>query len=333
MSCCDLERTGTFGIRECWEAETEKKIIVLKFSKNQYFMLTFAGIVLVLGIVRCARPDLAGPQPVQHPTASADSVARTPAAPPMAAEEADSEAVDTGRETATDVARMDDVPVPAGGYASTGSLMGQRAFIVAATPRYRDATGALVRHRVFSVPSYEQCFPDINGDQLTAAQRWGVRPVQGRSEAEKRKKDLVFVGSCPYYHIDRSRYSIPYLVPRASNLLRRISHNFLDSLAIKQIPLHTLIISSVLRTQDDVSRLRQHNGNASTQSCHCYGTTFDIAYNRYRTVEDPDGPHRRAVRNDTLKWVLSEVLRDAREAGLCYVKHERHQGCFHITVR
>jgi prophage antirepressor-like protein len=34
-----------------------------------------------------------------------------------------------------------------------------------------------------------------------------------------------------------------------------------------------------------------------------------------------------------LKWVLSEVLRDFREAGRCYVKYEVKQGCFHLTTR
>jgi hypothetical protein len=51
------------------------------------------------------------------------------------------------------------------------------------------------------------------------------------------------------------------------------------------------------------------------------------------TVEDPDGPSRRQVRNDTLKWVLSEVLRDMRESNRCYIKYEVKQGCFHMTVR
>ena len=46
-----------------------------------------------------------------------------------------------------------------------------------------------------------------------------------------------------------------------------------------------------------------------------------------------DAEPRRQVRNDSLKWVLSEVLRDKREAGRCYIKHEVKQGCFHITVR
>jgi len=44
-------------------------------------------------------------------------------------------------------------------------------------------------------------------------------------------------------------------------------------------------------------------------------------------------PITREVRNDTLKWVLSEVLRDMRQNGRCYIKYEVKQGCFHLTVR
>ena len=87
-----------------------------------------------------------------------------------------------------------------------------------------------------------------------------------------------------------------------------------------------------MRTKDDVTKLRNRNGNATENSCHLYGTTFDLCYNRYITVEDPEGPKRRVVRNDTLKWVLSEVLRDFRVQNRCYIKYEVKQGCFHMTV-
>ena len=116
-------------------------------------------------------------------------------------------------------------------------------------------------------------------------------------------------------------------------MLNDIGRAYYDSLQIKGIPLHQVIVTSVLRSRDDIRRLRGHNGNATENSCHLYGTTFDVCYNRYKTVSDPDGAQRRAVRNDTLKWVLSEVLRDMRESGRCYVKYEVKQGCFHITAR
>ena len=190
------------------------------------------------------------------------------------------------------------------------------------------------RHRITSVPSYARCFPDVQDTQIVAARRFGVPPVANRAEAERRKSELLYVGANPYYEIDpRMNRSIPYLVPRASHLLEHISRRFLDSLAVKQIPLHKLIVTSVLRTEEDVARLTRYNHNALDQSCHRFGTTFDISYNRFHTMAPPTDPNRRAVRNDSLKFVLSEVLRDVRQEGRCYVKYEVKQGCFHITVR
>jgi hypothetical protein len=116
-------------------------------------------------------------------------------------------------------------------------------------------------------------------------------------------------------------------------MLQQIGRNFYDSLTIKGIPLHKIIVTSVMRSKADVAKLRGHNGNATQNSCHLYGTTFDVCYNRYKTIEDPDGPPRHKVRNDTLKWVLSEVLNDMRKNGHCFIKYEVKQGCFHITVK
>ena len=173
-------------------------------------------------------------------------------------------------------------------------------------------------HPIRSVHSYQECFPDVQDVQIMAARRWGVRPVLNREQAEHRKSELVYVGSNPYYVMDRGMsHSIPYLVPRAALLLQDIGSNYLDSLAIKGVPLHRIIVTSVLRTEEDVARLLSRNGNASDQSCHRFGTTFDICYNRYNTVSPP-GERRRAVTNDTLKYVLSEVLRDLRQQQRCY---------------
>ena len=181
-------------------------------------------------------------------------------------------------------------------------------------------------HRIRSVPSYKDAFPDLQETQIVAANKWGVKPVQNREDAEARKKELVYVGESPYYHVDKLSSSIPYLVPRAAALLQDIGQAFYDSLYMKGVPLNQLIVTSVLRTKEDVARLQRHNGNATDNSCHLYGTTFDICYNRYHAIG-------REVRNDTLKWVLSEVLRDIRDDNRAYIKYEVKQGCFHMTVR
>ena len=182
------------------------------------------------------------------------------------------------------------------------------------------------KHLIRSVPNYKTAFPDSQSVQIVAANKWGVKPVKNREDAEARKKELVYVGESPYYHVDKLNSSIPYLVPRAAVLLQDIGQAFYDSLYMKGVPLNQLIVTSVLRTKEDVARLQRHNGNATDNSCHLYGTTFDICYNRYHAIEQE-------VRNDTLKWVLSEVLRDIRRDKRAYIKYEVKQGCFHMTVR
>ena len=173
--------------------------------------------------------------------------------------------------------------------------------------------------------STERAFHSIRV-QIVAAEKWGVLPVKNREDAESRKKELVYIGESPYWHVDRLSSSIPYLVPRAALMLQDIGEAFYDSLYAKGLPFHQLIVTSVLRSMEDVAKLQRHNPNATEQSCHLYGTTIDICYNRYQ-------PLTREVRNDTLKWVLSEVLRDKRNEGRCYIKYEVKQGCFHMTVR
>ena len=185
-------------------------------------------------------------------------------------------------------------------------------------------------HRILSVSSYRESFPDSNDVQLAAAQQWGVTPVRDRADAELRKDELVYMAASPYYAVAPLASSIPYLVPRAAVLLNDIGQAFFDSLQVKGLPLHHFIVSSVLRSEEDVRRLRRVNRNATEQSCHLYGTTFDINYNRYQSVAHPD---RELVGSDRLKWVLSEVLDDMRQQGRCYIKYEVKQPCFHITVR
>ena len=258
-------------------------------------MQLMGSILLVLFVIRLCHPEVNGKQEV---------------APPVA-----------------DDAVADDFVIPDSAYE-------QPAQLPLNPPSFRKADGTPLKHRIFSVSSYRDCFPDVQDVHFPAAVANGVRPVQNREEADLRKSDLLYVGANPYYELDPGMSSsIPYLVPKASMLLQDVGRRFMDSLAVKGIPLHTIIVTSVLRTEDDVTRLRRINGNASEQSCHRFATTFDISYNRYHTVSPPDQPQRRAVRNDSLKFVLSEVLRDMRESNRCFIKYEVKQGCFHVTVR
>lgn len=183
------------------------------------------------------------------------------------------------------------------------------------------------------VVSYKRSFGDLNDVQLASARRIGIRPISSRETAVDLDGDLKEIVSCERYDVDSLTHSIPFLVPRAAALLDTLGINFLDSLESKGLNPNKIIVTSVLRTKDDVKKLRRTNGNASLNSCHFYGTTFDVSWKRFTKVEDPDGRPMQDVSADTLKLVLSEVLRDLRKAERCYVKYELKQGCFHITTR
>ena len=183
------------------------------------------------------------------------------------------------------------------------------------------------------VISYKRSFGDLNDTHMAAAKKIGIKPLKDREAAEKLGGKVMEIKNGDFYQVDSLTHSIPFLVPKASALLDSIGANFLDSLENKGLNPNQVIVTSVLRTQDDVKKLRRVNGNASANSVHMFGTTFDISYKRFFKVEDPDGRPMQDVRSDTLKLVLAEVLRDLKKKDMCYVKYELKQGCFHITAR
>ena len=164
-------------------------------------------------------------------------------------------------------------------------------------------------------------FNDLNDIQLAAAQKLGIKPLAKREDLEKVKSKVVELKETKYYVIDNLTHSVPYLVPDAADFLTE-----LGKLMQEYNGTHSrFILTSVLRTANDVNSLSRSNGNASKNSCHCYATTIDITYNRF---------DRRGITNDIqLKADLARALYDMRKAGYCYVKYEKKQACFHITVR
>ncbi len=200
-------------------------------------------------------------------------------------------------------------------------------------PKGEDVTALIGHGRIIGVPSCRKEFDDSNSVQLIAADRYGIKPVQNRAEADSLKEVLALLEDNDFYTVDDLTHSIPYLTFGAKGVLDRIGRNFRDSLYAKgRIP-YRLVVTSVLRTKDDVAVLRRRNVNASANSTHCYGTTFDITYARYEESPAPKPEILRPVEPWELKKVLSEVLRDLRNEGVCYVKYEFKQPCFHITAR
>lgn len=181
----------------------------------------------------------------------------------------------------------------------------------------------------FKSMGYEgRIFNDSNYIQLASAQEVGLNPITSLRNTWRLRRPIVKIEPCREYFVDELTHSEPYLVPEAATLLSDIGKTFNNALRTRGGGDYRIKVTSVLRTPESIKRLRRRNGNAVEASAHQYGTTFDISYNDFicdnastpRTVQD-------------LKGLLAEVLYDLREQGRCYVKYERKQACFHITVR
>lgn len=182
---------------------------------------------------------------------------------------------------------------------------------------------------------YDSLFNDKNGAHLKSAARFGIkRTLKNRKEANDVREGLVPVRDNSHYSIAELTHSIPYLTDGAAELLDMIGKNFLDSLESKGLNPNRIIVTSVLRTQEDIKKLQKSgNPNAVSNSAHCYATTFDITYARFDKVKYRKFRRYESVEKAILKNVLGEVLRDLRKQNKCYVKYEVKQRCFHITTR
>ena len=179
--------------------------------------------------------------------------------------------------------------------------------------------------------NYKLKFNDLQSKQHAVASAIGLpRPPKDRADAASMRKRLVEVMTNANYIVDSLTHSVPYLIPSAKRELDSIGVEWADILQRNNLPHYRFYVTSVLRTQEDIKYLqRSGNINSTTQSCHCYGTTFDLAYMRYEKVTRT----RDYMHEDNLKLVLGQVLLNHQRAGKIYVKYEAKQSCFHITVR
>ena len=194
-----------------------------------------------------------------------------------------------------------------------------------------DGTGVSEAREIIyytKVMSYGKVFDDINETHLEKAKAVGLKKIpEKRDDIDPGR--LSKVEDTDYLKVDELRYSVPYLTPAATRELNHIAKAFHDSLTRKQFPVYQLVCTSILRTEEDVARLRRSgNPNASDNSSHCYGTTFDISHSRYFRETETD----EFMQPYELTKVLAEVLRDERNAGRILVKYEKKEHCFHITA-
>ena len=184
--------------------------------------------------------------------------------------------------------------------------------------------GISVRH----VGQFDRIFNDSNHVHLAEATQIGIEPLTDTRSFWHLRRPLVKIETNPDFVLDNLTHSQPYLIPEAADMAHEIGRRFRDSLRARNAGDYRIKITSVLRTPDGVRRLRRVNRNAVEASVHQMGTTIDITYATF--IPAPGAPLHRP---EQLKAVLAEVLAAMRSEGKLWVKYEKQQPCFHITVR
>lgn len=171
-------------------------------------------------------------------------------------------------------------------------------------------------------------FNDSNHRHLKFARVEGIIPITSPGTAWTNSTGIRKVESDSNLYIDSLTHSYAYLMPHAAELLSEIGQRFHDSLQARGGGDYRLKVTSLLRTNATVGRLRRVNRNATSESAHTYATTFDISYSKFLC----DNPAATRRTFEDLKNLLAEVVFDLRAEGRCLVKRERKQACFHITA-
>ncbi len=179
-------------------------------------------------------------------------------------------------------------------------------------------------------------YRDFNAVHLKHAKKGGVAPFKTNNDFENKigvlvKEDkLVEINDNKYYRICNLTHSHSYLTPVAEQFLEDLGKRFQEKLDENDLPEYYFQISSLLRTKENQKNLSRGNGNATTNSSHMYGTTFDIPY--FTLVKQTLLWNEAEVTDGRASKLLSEAIGELRKEGRCVVVTERKQACFHITV-
>ena len=197
-----------------------------------------------------------------------------------------------------------------------------------------------------------------NAAHVRTARRLGVAPVPTDSALAFADGLVVLDGQGPYYAVQRGGKA---LAPDALAALDAIGARFHERLAQAGLPTFRYVVSSAFRTAEHQDRLRGVNANAARgRSSHEYGTTFDIAYRRYRAVPAGDALDRvppslptrvrlwlaaelnaadrawaeraAVVHAGRLEAELGRALIDLEDEGVVMTIREVRQPCYHVTV-
>jgi hypothetical protein len=164
-----------------------------------------------------------------------------------------------------------------------------------------------------------------------AAKLTGIKVCKDEKELKKRISEgkLVKVKSGNYYIVEKMKFSYPCVTRESKILIDEIAEKLSAKASQKGLTGVRFYITSMTRISDNMKSLRRSNGNASANSPHLYGNTFDISYKRFVA-------HKWVLTNcdkKFLKEALAEVIWQLKEDNQCWATYEKVQNCFHIVSR
>ena len=175
---------------------------------------------------------------------------------------------------------------------------------------------------------------DINDVQLVHSLKNGIKnpfktdkDLFANIENLKRKSILLEVTENNFYQFKSLTHSQPYLIPEAIDMLNEIGYRFQKKMEARKKNYFKYQITSLLRTEEEQTKLHHHNGNAASHSTHMYGTTVDISYKDFFNIRI----NKKESSFDAVQAMTKVMMEMRQECRLLCVR-ERHQSCFHITV-
>lgn len=179
-------------------------------------------------------------------------------------------------------------------------------------------------------------YKDINAKHLKHAKANGIKPFNTDDDVFEGVNELIKEGQLErledsrYYVVDHLTHSHPYLTPETIDLLDLIGERFHDKLKKNNLEKYHFKITSVLRTKESQKRLSRSNVNASSDSSHLYGTTFDISWKNL--IKKGWFGKQTIIAHGPAIRLLSQTIGELKKEGKLVVVTEYKEACFHITI-
>jgi len=178
---------------------------------------------------------------------------------------------------------------------------------------------------------YSRKLKDILTDYIEESSVSGISKCSSKRELLKKARDgeLCRIRNGRGFEVEDLSYSYPFLTKKGKALLKEIGKKFREKVSGTRLRGSDFKITSMTRTTEILVRLRKLNSNASVNSPHFYGNTFDISYVRFSSpkwfITDCD--------KYFLKETLAQIIWQLREEKRCWATYEIKQGCFHVVAR